>query len=249
MRNNDLVPYLSGGGETTNWRQGIIVSWNPDTGANVINVGGTLLENLPFLNSTEASLMTTGDVVTLRTWGASFAIDGRVFYPGSPQAISAFQAITSRVQGASDPSTGTRNSTAWGDLTGSAVGPSVTVRIGTSGKAWVSWSAEMGQISNGVGVIQYVYRNTPHVGIEISGASSVVASDAIALNFNLEHPGSGSTGTALSSYWFQGAMTYVYEGLFPGLTTFTMKYRHDTLNPASGNTSGFNARNLIVFPL
>lgn len=248
-RSNDLIPYLSGGGSpSNNWRQGKIISWNPDTGENLVDVGGAVLENLPFLNSTEASLFSVGDVVVLRTWGASFAIDGRIFYPGTAGAVSGFQAVTGRVQAVSDPSSGTRNSTTFGDLTGSAVGPAVTVRIGTSGKAWVSWSAEMGQILN-AGNIQIAYRNTPHVGIAISGANTVAADDLIALNFNLEYPGAGQTGTAESIFWFQGAMTYVYTGLTPGLTTFTMKYKHDTLTPSTGNSSAFGARSLIVFPL
>lgn len=248
MRSNNLVPYLGGGSSGNSKRQGIIVSWNPDTGENVVDVGGALLQDLPFYNSTEASLMSAGDVVVVETFGASFAITGRIFYPNTAEANSAFQAVTSRVQGASNSGTGTRNSNTWGDLTGTGTGPSVTARIGTSGRAWVSWSAEMGQVLNGA-LIQYMYRSTPHVGIQISGASSVSPSDVIALNYHFENPVAPTAGTAQSLFWIQSAMTYVYEGLNPGLTTFTMKYKHDTINPAGANAMAFGARSLIVFPL
>jgi hypothetical protein len=250
MRSNDLVPYLgNGGGSGNSKRQGVIVSWDPDNGDNVVNVGGALLENLPFYNSTEASLLSPGDVVVVETFGGSFAILGRIFYPGTPEAVSAFQAITSRVQGATDDTDGTRNSLTFGDLTGTSVGPSVTVRIGTSGKAWVCWSAEIGQTVNGVGSLQWMQKNTPHVGVEISGANTVPAVDGVALNLNLEHPAPAAPGEALSSTWIQCAMTYVFVNLNPGLTTFTMKYRHDGLEPVGTNTSVFRSRSLIVFPL
>jgi hypothetical protein len=249
MRSNDLIPYLGAKESSNPWRQGVVVAWNPDTGDNAIQVGGTILEDLPFLNSTEASLLAPGDVVVLRKWGASFAIEGRIFYPNTPEAVSAFQAITSRVQGATDNTDGTRNSTTFGDLTGTSVGPSVTVRIGTSGRAWVSWSTEIGQTVNGVGSLQWMQKNTPHVGVEISGASTVPAVDGVALNLNLEHPAPAAPGEALSITWIQCAMTYVFESLNPGLTTFTMKYRHDGLEPVGTNTSVFRSRSLIVFPL
>jgi hypothetical protein len=251
MRSSDLTPYIANGGASgDNWRQGVVVSWNPDDASNVVQVGGSLFENLPILNTSEASLLSTGDPVAVVGKGSSFAIIGRMVIPGTPEAVSSIQSITNRWYVAKDPSAGSRNSTAWGDLTGTAVGPSVTARITSSGKAAVFWSAELGQVLNTAGTtIQYEYRNTPHVGVQISGATSVPAADGAALNFNVEHIAPGFTGHALTSFWAQCGTFFFFEDLNPGDTTFTLKYKHDTLAPSSGVTSYFSSRQILVFAM
>jgi hypothetical protein len=211
-------------------------------------VGGELMTNLPLQVSTEVQLLAEGDVVTILTSGNTWAILGRIVYPGTPEAVSAIQSITNRIQAAEDIGNGTRNSTTYGDLTGTSVGPSVTIRIGSSGRALVFWSCEIGQVTNG-GPVQYSYRITPHVGIQVSGANTVAANDWNALNFNVEHPGPGFAGEALTSFWGQTGTLHLFTGLTAGDTTFTMKYRHDTINPSAGATSNFNAREIAVFAL
>jgi len=251
MRSDDLVPLLKpDGGKPVGFRQGVIVSWNPDTAANTVLVGGSLMTNLPILNTSEASLLAEGDVVGILTSGPTWAIMGRFTIPGTPEAVSSIQSITNRIQAAADPSSGSRDSTSWGDLTGTSVGPSVTVRIGSSGRALVLWSCELGMVLDSAGsVIKYEYRNTPHVGFEISGATTRSAADGHALNFNLEHPGPGFTGAALTSFWAQCAMVHLSTGLNAGDNTFTLKYRHDSLNPSASVASFFNAREIAVFAL
>lgn len=250
MRSDDLVPLLAPDrGKPVGFRQGVIVTWDPDDGSNTVLVGGTVVEDLPMFNTSEASLLAPGDVVGLITFGQSWAIMGRFVYPGTPEAVTAFRSVTNRIQAAEDVTNGTRNSTSWGDLTGTSAGPAVTVRIGTSGRALVFWSAEIGQITVGGGIIQYSYRITPHVGIEVSGANTIAPNDANALNFNLEHPGPGFAGEALTSFWGQTGTLHLFTGLTAGLTTFTMKYRHDTINPSAGATSNFQAREIAVFAL
>jgi hypothetical protein len=245
VRSDDLVPLLSAAGRNNGagvgFRQGVVVSWDQDTAENSILVGDALIENLPVLNTSEASLLVPGDVVGVLTAGASWAIMGRLIIPGSPEAASSIKAITSRIQAAEDVNNGTRNSSTWGNLTGVDVGPQVEIRIGASGRALVFWSAEMGQTS------AYMIRNTPHVGVQVSGASSIAASDANAFNFNLEHPGTGFVGEALSSFWLQASVFHLFTGLTPGLNTFTMQYRTDTENPSV--VVNFQAREIAVFAL
>lgn len=244
MSTGDLVPLVvqaGGGGKGVGFRQGTVVEWDQDTAENIILIGDSLFENLPVLNTSEASLLVPGDVVGVLTSGSSWAILGRVIIPGSPEAASSIKAITNRIVAAEDVNTGTRNSTAWGDLTGASVGPSVTVRIGASGRALALWSCELGQTGN------WQSKNTPHVGVAVSGASTVAATDANALNFNIEHPVSPAAGAALTSFWAQCSVFHLFTGLNPGETTFTLKYRHDGISPA-GSVS-FQAREIAVFAL
>jgi hypothetical protein len=248
-RSDDLVPLLKPDpGKAVGFRQGVISSWDPDTAENTVLVGGTLMTNLPILNTSEASLLTEGDVVGILTSGQTWAILGRFTYPATPEAVSAIQSITNRIQAAENIGNGSCTSTSYGDLTGTGVGPAVTIRIGSSGRALVLWSCEMGQVTNG-GPIQYSYRVTPHVAVAVSGANTVAPSDWNALNLNLEHPGPGFAGEALSSVWIQTGTLHLFTGLDPGDTTFTLKYRHDGINPSAGAVSQFQAREIAVFAL
>ena len=243
MRSDDLVPILAAqnNGSAVGFRQAVVVTWNPDTAENTILVGDSLIENLPVLNTSEASLLVPGDVVGVLTAGASWAIMGRLIIPGSPEAASSIKAITNRIQAAEDITNGTRNNSAFGNLTGADPGPAVTVRVGSSGRALVFWSAEMGSTG------QYNTRNTPHVGVAVSGATTIAAEVWNALNFNLEHPGTGFAGEALSSFWIQAAVFHLFTGLNPGNNTFTMQYKTDTMVP--NVVCNFQAREIAVFAL
>lgn len=242
MRSDDLVPLLAPDpGKPVGFRQGVVIAWNPDTAANTVLVGGSLMTNLPILNTSEASLLAEGDVVGVLTSGSTWAIMGRFTIPGTPEAVSSIQSITNRIKAADDIGSGTRNSTSWGDLTGAAVGPAVTIRIGSSGRALVFWGAEIGQTGS------WATKNTPHVGVEVSGASTIAPVDAYAFNYNFEFPGTGATGHAELSSWIQGSNFHHFTSLNPGDTTFTLKYRHDGLDPA-GSVS-FNSREIAVFAL
>lgn len=250
-RSSDLVPLLAAenAGAGVGFRQGTIVAFDNETAINLVQVGNSLLENLPILNTSEASLLTPGDVVGILTAGSSWAIMGRLVIPGSPEAASSIRSITNRIQASEISTDGYTTSNTYGNLTAGAggVGPAVTIRIGSSGRALAFWSCELGQSLNGSGNLTFQQRNTPQVGVEVTGASSVAPDDFHALNFNIEHPASGSAGTATTMFWAQCAMMHLFTGLTPGMNTFTMKYRVDTMLPA--NRSTFNAREIAVFAL
>lgn len=241
-RSNDLVPlFAESGGPGVGMRQGVVVTFNNDTAENTVQVGNSLMTNLAILNSTEASLLAPGDVVTILTSGGTWGILGRFTQPGTPEAVSAIESITNRIQAAEDISSGTRNSTSWGDLTGVGVGPAVTIRVGSSGRVLAFWSAEIGQTTVvGTATLQSQTKNTPHVGVQVSGANTIAPEAWHALNVNLESASS-------SQFWIQATAMHLYTGLNPGNTTFTMKYRHDGLTPAAD--LNFNAREIAVFAL
>lgn len=243
MRSDDLAPLLAPSpGPAVGYRQGVIVTWNPDTAENTVSVGGALLTNLNILNTSEAAILGPGDVVGILTLPGTWAILGRLTIPGTAEAVSSIQSITERIQAASEAAGGTRNSTAWGDLSGASVGPSVDIRIGSSGRALVFWGAEIGQTG-----VSFQYKNNPHVGVEVSGATTLAAVDGNALNYHFEFPVAPTAGTAQMRSWIQFSTFHLFTGLNAGDTTFTLKYRHDTIDPAGPVT--FNNRELAVFAL
>lgn len=67
-------------------RQGVVESWDPETGENSIQIAGGTLVNLPALTSESASL-TAGDVVALLTDGSKWLLVGKVTTPGDPGTV------------------------------------------------------------------------------------------------------------------------------------------------------------------
>jgi hypothetical protein len=241
MRSDDLVPLLTPArgvpsGPPVGFRQGVIVTWDAETAENTVLVAGAIMENLPILNTSEASILTAGDVVGVLTAGPTWAIMGRFTYPGTPEAVSSISAITNRIQAAADSSSGSRNSITYGDLTGSSVGPSVTATIGSSGRALVLWSAEIGQTG-------LTHEINPHVGVAVTGATTRAADAEAALNVEFRDATGGQTSEFQA--WFQMGTFHLFEGLNPGATTFTLKYRHDGM----ATSVTFSAREIAVFVL
>lgn len=90
MRSDDLVPLLvPPPTDGLGFRQGTVETFNSETGENTIDVGGTVLSNVPMLNSGEAIALKAGHVVALLTWKSSWWILGRVTLPNSDQFASA----------------------------------------------------------------------------------------------------------------------------------------------------------------
>lgn len=116
----------------------------------------------------------------------------------------------------------TSASTTYVDL--ATVGPTVTVTIGSTGKALVSlYNAQNNNTAS-----QAVF-----MGFAVSGATTIAASDAQSLAFTSPVGGGGNRSTA----------QVLVTGLNPGSTTFTAKYR------VTANTGQWQDRQMIVTPL
>lgn len=90
MLGDDLVGQLAQGpGPGLGFRQGTVVSWNAETGANQVDVGGAVLVDVPVLNTGEAIALKAGHIVGLLTWQGSYWIIGRITIPGNPDFASA----------------------------------------------------------------------------------------------------------------------------------------------------------------
>lgn len=65
------------------FHQGIVVSWNNNTGANTIKISGSNFSNLPILNTSEASSLNSGDLLGVLRYRHQYFILGRIAIPGS----------------------------------------------------------------------------------------------------------------------------------------------------------------------
>lgn len=224
------------------YRQGVIVTFDQTTLENTVDVGGTVLTDLPLLGVGEASLLTAGAVVGILVIGGAGAknmvIIGRLVTPATADAENAIGLLNSLVYADTVVTQEGRSSTTFGDL--ATVGPQVTVPVRPAGRLLVVTSCQ----------IQWIESNaSPQRGgwatVEMSGANTVTtttARDVVLPTANLGLTSPGTTAMA-----FQGAYCSagVFEGLDPGDTTVTMKYA----SQYSGETVDFGRRNLVVVAL
>lgn len=125
--------------------------------------------------------------------------------------------------GNTDLNTGTTTSTTFTDLTGAAIGPTVTVTTGTMALVFIH-----GQMGNsGTGSARMAY--------DVSGATTIAAAD------NRGNAVFGVAGVTIAT----GTAVLHFGGvaLTPGSNTFTAKYR------VSSGTGTFSARRISVLPL
>lgn len=78
----DLVSLFGSPAGNPPFAQGTLLTFSTSTGANTVNVQGTVFANLPLLNTADSITYLPGDVVMLAQAGGSYAIMGRVFVPG-----------------------------------------------------------------------------------------------------------------------------------------------------------------------
>jgi hypothetical protein len=237
MRSDDLVPLLApSGGPAVGFRQGVIVTWNQETAENTVLVGGTLMENLRILNTSEASILAAGDVVTILTAGPTWGILGRMTIPGTPEAVSALSALRTASAFVAMAET-TTTTASWVDL--ATPGPEVTLTVGASGRVLVTIGAGMSyEAVRGFGVQTAGAR----MSFAVSGANTVAASAERALfgqiKYNsLQTPNFDTTLSAV----LDASKTVLLSGLAPGSTTFTAKYR-----AVSSGTASFEDRQIAV---
>lgn len=127
--------------------------------------------------------------------------------------------------GVIDATSSTTSSATFTDLAAGA-GPAVTVTVGASGKVLVGLSA---QLANDTAAAFCI------MGVDVSGASTIAASDASAISFQ--------QATGLTNQDLQCSRLLYMEGLTAGSTTFTAKYR------VSAGTGTFLRREIFAIPL
>jgi len=93
---DDMAPLYRRGGPGVRFRQGVVLAWDPATGANTIDLGGSSVTDVPILNTGEAIALRAGHVVGLLGQGKSWFIIGRVTPPNDPSFAGASLAFASQ---------------------------------------------------------------------------------------------------------------------------------------------------------
>lgn len=83
MRSDDLTPLIPRPGQQPEigYRQGTVIAWDAASGTNQVNVGGTVLDNLPILGGLEATSIRPGDIVGIQRVRSQFFVLGRIAAP------------------------------------------------------------------------------------------------------------------------------------------------------------------------
>lgn len=85
----DIASLFAAPENAESFRQGVVLTFNPATGANTVSVGGATLTNLPILVGGDTVNYAPGDVVILLKFRSSWAILGRIVVPGSQELTAA----------------------------------------------------------------------------------------------------------------------------------------------------------------
>lgn len=227
---DDLVPLLAPPPQSgLGFRQGVILTWDQTTAENTIQVAGATLTNLSVLNTSEAQLLSPGDVVGILTAGPSWFIMGRITVPATPAAATALSLVSNRITSDQVSGTVATSSSTFQSLSGPVVS---NVRIGPSGKALVMVGASVNYVTT-----NNLNTEGGYAGVAVSGATTISAGfNAVDEAFNLN-----ATATVNGQLSF----TTLIEGLNPGLHTFT----HQVCAFTSGRSCNFSDRILTVFAL
>lgn len=235
MQEDDLAglfqPAPPGATQPMGYRQGHVRNWNPATLENEVVVGGTVLQNVPVLGVAEAASLTNGATVGLMVVGSTWAIIGRLVTPGTEEARDAITQVSQGVVSASVPTLQSTTSTSYTDLT--TPGPAVPLNVRASGKVLIMVTAGFNCLPSSTTLVSCV------MSYDITGATT-------------RPPVAGTTPSAFLQFKesaaseCDGRFTAIAleEGLTPGLTMFTAKYRS-----GNGQTAAFSGRNITVFAL
>lgn len=122
----------------------------------------------------------------------------------------------------------------FGDLSGAAVGPSVSVAIGSSGLAIVSITALAAMSVDDDG-------GDAFISVDVSGATSRPQAAIAGFGHQTNVGASANVEQTLTRL-------ALIDGLTPGTNTFTMRYGAWTFTGLASCTASFQARDLIVLP-
>ncbi|MCS7477509.1 hypothetical protein ACFFQW_36005 [Umezawaea endophytica] len=115
-RSADLTQFMSGVDPSeVGFSQGFVVSWNPDTGENVIKTRGATFNNVSVMDSSDIVTIRAGSIVGLLRWKNSYFVLGSIVAPGSDtvEARSAISFSTGITPGPLNQSQGTGTSSGY----------------------------------------------------------------------------------------------------------------------------------------
>lgn len=240
-------PAPAGPSQDVKYRDGIIRTFNPITWQNTVEVGSTLMHDLPLLGVGEASLLVPDSKVGIMVVGDSaqtMFILGRNVEPNTEDQRSASALLNSQVftdfvtSPGGDPCT----SSTYTDL--ATHGPEVRVPVGANGRllviatAQVQWGSTAASPTKGTGAFDVAFTEA-NVRVPDELVDPLVG--VVSLDLNT------SAGTIQQAAIFAVTTQAVFSGLNAGFTTVTMKYRRSATGYASDPT--FFRRTLTVIKL
>jgi len=238
-----FLPPAAGPSLDMRYRQGVIVSFDPNTLSNTVDVGGSILTDLPILGVGEATLLAAGSIVGITTirslrGTATWAIIGRMVVPGTADAQNAISLLSSWIVTAAVETQETTSTNSYVDLT--TPGPSVTVNIRQTGRILLVLTCQIQWIDS-----DPADGRGGEVTVEMSGANTMSTATAEG-PIRLTNYNGVNAGTSMS---LQGTYTQavVVEGLNAGVTTITMKYKARPAGEAAG--VDFGRRSITVITL
>ncbi len=217
------------GGEDVAIHTGVILSWDPVSGANTVLVNNSAIDNLKSVQPGLAARYSAGDTVVVIRKQTQYFILGKVAAPGGAAGSAPVGNTLSTVN---VPSTGG----VFTDIPGS-VGPSVTTYIGSNRAALVLFGFRY----NG-------FQSIVEMSFEISGATVLPAA-----SYTGETCSAGFTSTVAPNITMVNTCSASYLAgasvlLASGLTTFTAKYKC-TLGTPTPTQATITDRTLTVIPL
>ena len=241
MRSEDVAGSILGPRPETppvGFRQGVVTEWNPLTGENKVDVGGTVLTNLALAHAGEARVLRVGSVVGIRTYGASWYIEGVIVRPNTPEARTALSMLRTYSSSAGGIVSVGETGNNW--VAGSPAGPTVSdVTIGPSGLCLVTVTANIRvQVNRGITGSRSAYARA---GFEVTGATTRTPIAADALTASIWYDSSTQMTASLATETNASMTTLI--GLYPGTHTFTMRLQ------SWYATAEFSNRTLSIMPL
>lgn len=210
----------AGSAQDVRYRQGVILTFDPVTLSNTVEVGGAVLTDLPLLGVSDATQLVPGAVVGLvsigeRGKGQTLAILGRLVKPNTADAANAINLLSAKTQATFDTSNTSTTSATYVDLGG----PSVSGVVGPSGRVLIFTGALITGVgeNDGAGAL----RDTAAMAVELSGTNNLAANDdwaySKAFSFALAE-------VTVANIIGRDVAAHVFSGLAPGATTFRAMY-------------------------
>lgn len=231
---DDLAPLFrpppGGGAQQLSYRQGTITAFDQVTLDNVVDIGGTLFQDLPLLGVAEADTLAAGSVVGVAWTGFEYAILGRLVRPNTTDATDAVNRLGNAIQTDTVAAAETTSSLTFVNLT--TVGPTVPVTVKSSGKLIIILSAD--ETAQDTGVSSGAYMSCDIT--DLAGSVIYAAASLPALKFEYSDNAAHAVGDALGS-------TRVFAiSLAPGNYIVQAKYS----TASGGNSAGFANRNITT---
>lgn len=204
--------------------QGRILTFNKKTLENTVEVGNSVLTDVPVFGIGDATQLGAGSVVGMMVVGSTLAITGRFVRPGTSEAREAISPTSTRTYRAyeaggfsiaaggflqNNPSEGTST-------------PFVDVDLPANARVLVMWGGK--HTSTGVTPATATSEVGGAIGIDLSGANTVAPAFADPL-LRFSETTTVSTGTVRhTACATDGSKFRIFEGLSAGLTRFSCQY-------------------------